>query len=165
MLSSHYRKPLNYSEAMLKQAYSALETLYLSLREFDSFADQYNEAYIIRFKHVMNDDFNTPEALAILFELARDINMTKSVNFHSAEMLASTLRYLANSLGLLTLTPEKFFQGDHVNVTVIEEILEKRKIARENKQWDISDQLRQQLASMGILIEDTPNGTLWRKAL
>jgi len=165
MLSSHYRKPLNYSEATLKQAYNSLETLYLALREFNFSSDQHDEGYVARFKEVMNDDFNTPEALAVLFELARDINTKKSVDFHAAEILASTLRYLASSLGLLTVTPEKFFQGDYLDVAVIEELLEKRKMARENKQWDISDQLRQQLCSMGILIEDTPNGTLWRKAL
>lgn len=165
MLSSHYRKPLNYSEAMLKQAYSAVETLYLALREFNSLSDQYDEEYLARFKQVMSDDFNTPEALAILFELAHDINIKKSVDFHAAEVLASTLRYLASSLGLLTLSPENFFQGNHINATIIEDILQRRKIARENKQWDVSDQLRQELVSMGILIEDTPNGTLWRKAL
>lgn len=163
MLSSQYRRPLNYSEAMLAQARSALETLYIALRELNAGGEIYHEGYIARFKEVMGDDFNTPEALAVLFELARDINVSKAVDVGSAEILAATLRYLANSLGLLTSTAEEFLQGHLTHKSVIEELLRQREQARAAKEWKESDRIRDELKAMGIVIEDSSHGTTWRK--
>ncbi len=164
MLSSHYRRPLNYSEAMLAQAHSALETFYIALRGVDASGDVYHEGYVARFKEVMNDDFNTPEALAVLFELARDINVAKQADVNSAEILASTLKYLGASLGLFTLTPEEFLQGHLYHTPVVEDLLKKREQARAHKDWVESDRIRDELKSIGIAIEDGPQGTTWRKA-
>lgn len=163
MLSSHYRRPLNYTEAMLTQAHSALETLYIALRGLSATGNAYHEGYIARFTEVMNDDFNTPEALAVFFELARDINVEKSVDTDSAEILASTLRYLANSLGLLISSPEEFFQGHIAHKSVIEDLLQKREKARAAKDWKESDRIRDELKAIGIIIEDSSQGTTWRK--
>jgi cysteinyl-tRNA synthetase len=163
MLSSQYRKPLNYSETMLAQARSALETLYIALRGLDATGAVYHEGYISRFTEVMNDDFNTPEALAVLFELARDINVEKSVDSDSAEILAATLRYLANSLGVLTSSAEAFLQGHGADTALIEDLLQKREEARADKNWKESDRIRDQLQVMGIVIEDSIQGARWRK--
>lgn len=163
MLSSQYRKPLNYSEAMLAQARSALETLYLALRGVDSSGTTYHAGFIERFIEVMNDDFNTPEALAVMFELARDLNVEKNVDTSSAEILAATLRYLAQSIGLLTSSPEAFLQGHLHNVSVIEGLLKKREQARIDKNWKESDRIRDELKAIGIIIEDGQHGTSWRR--
>jgi cysteinyl-tRNA synthetase len=163
MLSSQYRKPLNYSQATLAQAHQSVETLYIALRGLDTTATAYHLDYVTRFTAVMNDDFNTPEALAILFELAREINVEKTVNIHAAQILASTLRYLAHSLGLLTVSAEYFLQGSLVHATVIEDLLQKRAKARDVKDWPASDRIRDELQALGIVIEDGVQGTSWRK--
>ena len=163
MLSSQYRKPLNYSEAMLEQARKSLETFYIALRGLNYSGTAYNEGYIEKFKKVMNDDFNTPEALAVLFDLAHEINVEKTVDTNSAEILAATLCYLANSLGFLTSTPEAFLQGHLTHKSVIEDLLQKREKARATKDWKESDRIRDELKAIGIVIEDSIHGTTWRK--
>lgn len=163
MLSSHYRRPLNYTEAALSQAHHALETLYIALRGVNASGQVYHEGYMMRFKEAMNDDFNTPEAIAVLFELAHRLNIEKTVDTDSADILASTLCYLANSLGVLTSTPESFLQGHLKHAAVIEELLQTRQKAREAKNWQESDRIRDELKAIGIIIEDAPTGTTWRK--
>lgn len=163
MLSSQYRKPLNYSEATLEQAHKSLETFYIALRGVNYLGDAYNEGYIKKFIDVMNDDFNTPEALAVLFDLAHEINVEKTVDTNSAEVLAATLRYLANSLGFLTSTPEAFLQGHLTHKAVIEDLLQKREKARAEKNWKESDRIRDELKVIGIVIEDGIHGPTWRK--
>jgi len=98
-----------------------------------------------------------------LFELARDINVEKTVDTNSAEILAATLCYLANGLGLLTSSPEAFLQGHLMHTAVIEELLQKREKARAAKDWKESDRIRDELKAIGIVIEDSIHGTTWRK--
>ena len=165
MLSSQYRKPLNYSEAMLEQAHKSLETFYIALRGLNYSGEVYNEGYIKKFIEVMNDDFNTPEAFAVLFDLAHEVNVEKSVDTNSAEILAATLRYLASSLGLLMSTPDAFLQGHLAHKNVIDDLLKEREKARTAKNWKESDRIRDKLKAIGIVIEDGIHGTTWRKSV
>lgn len=162
MLSSHYRKPLNYSEAMLAQAKRALETLYTALRDVDAIPYEPTH-YTQRFKSVMNDDFNTPEALAIWFEMAKEINSAKSTDMKKAMLLAAELKYLGAVLGVLSEDPEQFFHAGEVDVEKIEALIIKRNTARAEKNWAVSDEVRDELAAMNIVLEDSSEGTKWRK--
>ena len=165
MLGSHYRKPLNYSEAMLEQAKRSLETLYIALRDVKIVEYQASD-YTKRFKAVMNDDFNTSEALAIWFEMAKEINLAKTSNAERAELIAAELKYLAQSLGALNLTPDEFLKNTastDVDVEKIESLIAQRKQAREEKDWSLSDQVRDELTALGIVLEDGSSGTTWRK--
>lgn len=175
ILGCHYRKPLNYSEEMLEQAKRSLETLYIALRDIElkdiDFDDQeaahYSSEYTQKFKAVMNDDFNTPEALAICFEMAKEINLAKKTHPEKAKQIAVELKYLAQALGVLNLTPEEFLKGsvgdDEVDVAKIENLIAQRNQARAEKNWGLSDQVRDELSAMGIVLEDGASGTTWRK--
>ncbi|MFC3396298.1 cysteine--tRNA ligase [Brenneria rubrifaciens] len=168
LMSGHYRSQLNYSEENLKQARSALERLYTALRGTDSrVAAQGGDAFEARFREAMNDDFNTPEAYSVLFDMARDVNRLKTEDPHAANQLASALRKLANVLGLLGQEPEVFLQsGAQANddqVREIEGLIKQRKDARAAKDWTLADQARDRLNELGIILEDGPQGTIWRR--
>lgn len=165
-LTAQYRSLLDYSEENIALARKALERLYTALRGCDcnqplSAEDQYVQA----FKEAMDDDFNTPGALAVLFELAREINKLKAENPEQANQLASRLKQLAGVLGLLEQDPESFLQGDTNNdeVAQIEALIKQRNDARAAKDWATADAARNQLTQMGIVLEDGANGTTWRK--
>ncbi|SQB02354.1 Cysteine--tRNA ligase [Yokenella regensburgei] len=112
LMSGHYRSQLNYSEENLKQARSALERLYTALRGTDaSAAAAGGEAFEARFIEAMNDDFNTPEAYSVLFDMAREVNRLKTEDADAASAMASHLRKLAGVIGLLEQDPEAFLQG------------------------------------------------------
>ncbi|WP_350305486.1 cysteine--tRNA ligase [Photorhabdus viridis] len=168
LLSGHYRSQLNYTEENLKQARTALERLYTSLRGTDaSVQPTGGELFETRFKEAMNDDFNTPEAYSVLFDIAREINRLKSENMAAANGLAAELRKLAGILGLLEQEPEQFLhsgvQANDEETTKIEALIKQRNDARKNKNWALADSARNQLNEMGIELEDGPQGTSWRR--
>lgn len=164
MLSSHYRSPLNYCEENLVQAKTSLQRLYMALRGLPTAVPLKNSHYEKEFIAAMNDDFNTPIALSVLFDLVREINKLREADPMHAGALAETLRYLAGILGLLTQDPEQFLQADaDLDVKKIEQLITQRIQARANKNWLESDRIREQLVEMGIAIEDNINGTSWRR--
>ncbi|HEF8773412.1 cysteine--tRNA ligase [Providencia manganoxydans] len=169
LLSGHYRSQLNYTEENLKQARTALERLYTALRGTDkSVAAAGGEVFKQRFEEAMNDDFNTPEAYSVLFDMAREINRLKSENRVAADELAAELRKLANVLGLLEQDPEAFLQGNAQSegdeeVAKIEALIKQRNDARQSKQWALADAARDELTAMGIVLEDGAQGTVWRR--
>ncbi|OAT45403.1 cysteinyl-tRNA synthetase [Proteus hauseri ATCC 700826] len=169
LLSGHYRSQLNYTEENLKQARTALERLYTSLRGTDSNAQpEGGEAFEAQFIEAMNDDFNTPEAYSVLFDLAREVNRLKVVDINGANGLAAVLRKLAKVLGLLEQEPEHFLQSGAKtesadDVEKIEALIQQRNDARKNKDWAAADIARDALTAMGIVLEDSSQGTTWRR--
>ncbi|QBQ62964.1 cysteine--tRNA ligase [Actinobacillus indolicus] len=166
-LTAQYRSLLDYSEENIGLARKALERLYTALRGCDWNVElAENDQYVTAFKESMDDDFNTPGALAVLFELAREINKLKAENQAEANKLAARLKQLAGVLGLLEQDPETFLQGDANNdeVAEIEALIKQRNEARASKNWAAADEARNKLTAMGIVLEDGANGTTWRKA-
>ncbi|MDO9796151.1 cysteine--tRNA ligase [Glaesserella parasuis] len=166
-LTAQYRSLLDYSEENIGLARKALERLYTALRGCDWNVElAENDQYVTAFKEAMDDDFNTPGALAVLFELAREINKLKAENQEEANKLAARLKQLAGVLGLLEQDPETFLQGDANNdeVAEIEALIKQRNEARASKNWAMADEARNKLTAMGIVLEDGANGTTWRKA-
>ncbi|MCW9699662.1 cysteine--tRNA ligase [Avibacterium sp. 20-129] len=166
LLTAHYRSQLNYSEENLNLAQGALERLYTALRDTDpNVAPQGGEAFVVQFKEAMDDDFNTPNALSVLFEMAREINKLKGEDKIKASQLAARLRELGDILGLLQQAPERFLQAgaDDDEVAKIEALIKQRNEARATKNWAAADEARDQLNAMGIVLEDGANGTTWRK--
>ncbi|UXN37086.1 cysteine--tRNA ligase [Avibacterium paragallinarum] len=166
LLTAHYRSQLNYSEENLNLAQGALERLYTALRDTDpSVAPQGGEEFVAQFKEAMDDDFNTPNAISVLFEMAREINKLKTEGKTKADHLAARLRELGNILGLLQQSPEAFLQAgaDDSEVAKIEALIKQRNEARAAKNWAAADEARNQLNAMGIVLEDGANGTTWRK--
>lgn len=166
LLSSHYRSQLNFSEDNLKAAKSALTRLYQSLvgvtnYKYEAILSDEKNAFL----EAMQDDFNTPEALAVLFDLSNRLNQAKQQALDDASALSATLVHLAGILGLLQRKPEEFLQGgqDESDAKVIEQLIEDRKIARQNKDWDQADAIRDKLLAMGVEILDGAEGTTWRK--
>ena len=123
------------------------------------------EGDYITLGQAMDDDFNTPNALSVLFEMAREINKLKTEDTEKANGLAARLRELAGILGLLQQDPEKFLQAgsDDDEVAKIEALIKQRNEARAAKDWAAADAARNELTAMGIVLEDGPNGTTWRK--
>ncbi len=161
ILRAHYRSPLNYSDKHLDDAKQALTRLYTALRGIDTTAltIDWQQPQAAKFKAAMDDDFNTPEALAVLFELANDLNKDKS------GVTATLLKQLAAILGLLQRDPEGFLQGgtDHSEVDV-ESMIAARIAAKKAKDYAEADRIRKTLAEAGIVLEDTAQGTTWRRA-
>lgn len=172
IISSHYRSPLNYATENLDLASSALERFYLALRDVEisesSSADM-DTHFEARFIKAMDDDFNTPEALSVLFDLARELNRAKTEgDKNKQQSLAKTLRQLAVPLGILQGDAEIFLKGgssdeDAPSDTDIEDLVAQRTAARNARNWAESDRLRDQLTEMGITLEDGAGGTSWRK--
>jgi len=168
LMSGHYRSQLNYGEDNLNQARAALERLYTALRHTDTGAQPAGgEAFEARFRAAMDDDFNTPEAYSVLFDMARDVNRLKSEDKAAADGLAARLRELANVLGILQQDPELFLQsGAQTNndeVAEIEQLIKMRNDARQAKDWAQADVARDRLNALGIVLEDGPQGTTWRR--
>ncbi|GLR10105.1 cysteine--tRNA ligase [Mixta theicola] len=166
LMSGHYRSQLNYGEENLKQARAALERLYTALRHTDADAEAAGgEAFVTRFRTAMDDDFNTPEAYSVLFDLAREVNRLKAEDMTVANGLAARLRELAGVLGLLGQDPELFLQGDAQDddVAEIEALIKMRNDARQAKEWAQADIARDRLNALGIVLEDGPQGTTWRR--
>ena len=123
------------------------------------------EKFVADFEEAMNDDFNTPNALSVLFEMAREINKLKTENKTKADSLAAQMRSLAKVLGLLERDPEQFLQlgADTDEVAKIEALIAQRNEARATKNWAVADAARNELSAMGIVLEDGANGTSWRR--
>lgn len=166
LMSGHYRSQLNYSEENLNQARASLERLYNALRGLDrSVPAGGGEEYLSRFTAAMNDDFNTPEAYSVLFDMAREINRLKSEDLTNASALGSLMRELADVIGILHQEPESFFQGsaEDEDAEQIEALIKLRNDSRAAKDWANADMARDKLNEMGIVLEDGPNGTTWRR--
>lgn len=166
LLSSQYRSQLNYSAENLTQAHAALGRLYTALRNVTpSHSIDLNSPYIVRFKAAMDDDFNTPEALPVLFELAREVNRFKETEPAKAAELAGLLNLLAGVLGLLQGDAEQFLQSgaSDDDVAEIEALIAQRNTARANKDWAAADAARDALTAKGIIVEDKNGVTSWRK--
>lgn len=184
-LASHYRSPVEYSDESIAIAMAALERMYIALRDIkealkvnktaDLFAEPITvepalqkllQDYEQRFIDAMNDDFNTPIAFSVLFDLVREMNRERQPNLPQAKMMADLLVKLGNILGVLWDEPEQFLQGakhNDLDKEKIETLIQKRNDARKNKNWALSDEIRQELSALGIVLEDTSQGTLWRK--
>jgi cysteinyl-tRNA synthetase len=167
ILRAHYRSPLNYSDAHLDDAKGALTRLYIALKDVPPDDQELNrtEPHAVRFADAMNDDFNTPSAIAVLFDLANEINRTKS------PVLARQLTRLGGIVGLLQRTPQAFLHAGpaHKNDAFTDEMIaakiEERAVAKRNKNFAESDRLRNELLEAGIILEDKPGGvTEWRRA-
>ena len=169
ILKAHYRSPLNYSDAHLEEAKQGLTRLYNALLAVENIPSYGKPStWRTRFAQVMNDDFNTPEAIAILFELAGEINKTSG---DEQKDLARELKQLAKLLGLLERDPQDFLQSAggsesaDLDVPAIEAAIQARADAKQAKNFSQADQIRQDLLAKGIVLEDKPGGvTLWRRA-
>ncbi|OZI14366.1 cysteine--tRNA ligase [Sodalis-like symbiont of Philaenus spumarius] len=165
LMSGHYRSQLNYSEDNLKQAHAALERLYIALRGTDATAvPAGGDHFVTQFTAAMDDDFNTPEAYSVLFDIAREVNRLKSEQPTAAQGMAATLRQLAGVLGLLEQEPAAFLQqGTAEDRAMIEVLIQQRNDARKARQWALADEARDKLTVLGIVLEDDPQGTSWRR--
>jgi cysteinyl-tRNA synthetase len=161
ILRAHYRSPLNYSDAHLEDAKAALTRLYTALKNVPP-ADvelDWNVADAARFRAVMDEDFNTPEAVALLFELAGEVNKYKSAE------LAGLLKTLANVIGLLERSPESFLKGEDAgDDDLIQSQVVLRQAAKQARNFLEADRIRDELKAAGIILEDGPQGTTWRRA-
>lgn len=162
MLQSHYRGPLNYSDAGLDEAKKALTRLYTALQNHDASNVAPLTEYLDAFNQAMNDDLNTPKALAVLFELTKALNKAEG---EQAVSLAATLKQLGSCLGLLQQSPTEFLQGqvneDTLSETAIKALLAERQTAKAQKNFARADAIRAELAEAGIQIKDTADGTQW----
>jgi cysteinyl-tRNA synthetase len=170
MLTSHYRSPLNYSTEQLDNANTALDRLYTALRDIPITEALTNSDYEVRFHLAMKDDFNTPEALAVLFELVRESNrLQQSKDKTAAAPTAALLKKLAQLLGLLKSNSEDWFKTssytntNELSNTAIETLIAKRTTAKRNKQWQEADEIRNQLQKNDIILEDTADGSCWKR--
>jgi cysteinyl-tRNA synthetase len=181
ILRAQYRSPLHYSDAHLDDAKNALSRLYTALRNVPPTEAELNgdNGYVARFKAAMDEDFGTPEAVAILFELATEVNRTRD------SQLAGMLKALGGVLGILQSDPIGFLQGEvhHVSITIaelptttdtvdaeivygresIERRIEARVAAKKSRNFAEADRIRDELKSSGIILEDGPLGTTWRR--
>jgi cysteinyl-tRNA synthetase len=160
ILRAHYRSPLNYSDQHLDDAKSALTRLYTALRGAGTVIQDidWQHPQAARFKLAMDDDFNTPEAIAVLFDLANEVNKTKDA------VTMGMLKSLSAVLGLLQRNPDTFLQGEVSQAFDVESLIHARLTAKKSKNFAEADAIRKQLADAGILLEDTPQGTTWRRA-
>ncbi len=168
ILSSHYRSQLNYSDAHLEEAKASLEGLYIALRDAGAVTKgETDDSYVDRFNAVMDDDFNTARAIAILHELAREINRAKDKTGSETPKLAATLKHLGGILGLLQCEPGAYLQSevgdDGLSTDEIEALIVERSKARQEKDFAESDRIRDLLDKQGIALEDKPDGTRWRR--
>jgi cysteinyl-tRNA synthetase len=177
LISSQYRSQVDYSESSLAEAGSALDRFYQALRGVDlSLADTYVsesgmvQSYKERFEAAMSDDFNTPLALAVLFDLVKELNSCAEPDLDRVLALAGTLRGLGGVLGVLQSDAEEYFKqavGDAasgLSESEIEGLIEQRAQARLNKDWAESDRVRDYLAEQGVVLDDSKGGTSWRRA-
>jgi len=168
ILSSHYRSPLNYDDEHLDNARGALTRFYTALRGLPEANPTSGEAFRARFHTAMDDDFNTPEALAVLFDLAREINRVRIGDEQSAAALGAELRALGKVLGILWDDPEIYLRGEEpsdagLTDARIHALINRRIAARKAEDWSTADRIRDELQAASILLEDGAAGTTWRR--
>ncbi len=167
ILTSQYRSPLNYDDEHLENARSALTRFYTALRGLPDAAPAGGEGFRERFHAAMDDDFNTPEALAVLFDLVREINRLRGDDEAAAASLAAELRRLGSVLGILQDDPDAYLRAggsdDGLSDAEIDALIQRRMEARKAKDWAEADRVRDELQGAGILLEDGPQGTTWRR--
>jgi cysteinyl-tRNA synthetase len=171
LLSSHYRGPINYSAAQLAQADETLLGLYRALKDSGSaHGIAADPAEVARFRQAMDDDFNTPEALAVLQGVARGLNSAKAAgDLTKASLAAATLRAMGDILGVLQQDPDVYLKRSagtkNLSDQEIEALLNARRAARAAKDFAESDRIRDMLTAAGVVLEDKPGGsTEWRRA-
>ena len=171
LIASHYRSPINYSEQSLQQAAKVLERLYTALKDLDIAnaksltSSRFEKAFLA----AMDDDFNTPKAFAVLFDMMKEINRQKSAGMEtgmerdteSASQLGALLVKLGGHLGLLQRQPQDFLRGE-VDPERVEQLIAAREQARADKDWARADQIRDQLSAMKVVVEDGADGSSWR---
>ncbi len=173
LLASHYRSAINYSETSLIEARQSVERFYLALRNVAdvpamALADMQSSTWYARFVEAMNRDFNTPEAFAVLHDLVRALNnATSGSDAGDPRQLAAELKTLGNLLGLLQENPADFLRGkaatDGLSDSAIEDLIAQRMAAKKAKDFARSDAIREQLMQQGIVLEDSRDGTQWRR--
>ncbi len=168
MLTSQYRSPLNYSTDQLDAAGASLDRLYTAMRGLTISTAPQNSSYETHYINAMNDDFNTPEALSALFDLARDINIARDKKENEkASELGALLLTLANGIGLLEGDIEAWFKGDDskggMSNDEIDSLVQQRLDAKANKDWSLADKIRDELVAAGVSLEDNGAETIWRR--
>tara|TARA_R110002051_G_scaffold15671_2_gene48499 strand:- start:3537 stop:4943 length:1407 start_codon:yes stop_codon:yes gene_type:complete len=168
LVASHYRSPINYSVDSLTEARKSLTRLYTALEgvDTDAIASSKASPYRERFTQVMDDDFNTPEALAVMFELAREVNRAKQEQPDEAARLGGELKQLGAILGLLQQAPQIFLKGTQqqgmpLSESEIEAKIAQRIEAKANKDFAQADAIRDELSALGIILKDSREGTSW----
>jgi cysteinyl-tRNA synthetase len=166
LISSHYRSGINYSEDNLSQAQAALERFYNALKGIDAgaVAPTADTVYEKSFRAAMEDDFNTPEAIGALFDLAREINRLKQDDADAAAGLSALLISLGSVLGVLQLPADEFLRqgSENIDTVYIEELIARRNTARADKDWAMADQIRDELLVLNVILEDKDGVTSWR---
>ena len=170
ILSSHYRSPLNYSDQNLDLAGKTLGKLYAGLRGLDGYSEE-DQAVATefegRFQAAMDDDFNTPEALSVLFAMLHELNRVRDADAGRAASLAMTLKRLGGVLGLVQADPLEFLQqrqGDEeMSAEQVQALIDQRAAARAGHDWARADEVRAELDAAGIVLEDGESGTVWRR--
>ena len=158
IIRAHYRSALNHSDAHLDDARNSLKRLYTALDLVTPVvtAIDWAQPFAARFKAAMDEDFGTPEAVAVLFELATEVNKSQSAE------LAGLLKALGGCLGLLQADPKVFLQaGAMVDEAAINALIAQRAAAKAGKDFALADRLRQELLAQGIVLKDSPAGTTW----
>jgi cysteinyl-tRNA synthetase len=169
IISSHYRSPLNFSNDNLNKAKSSLSRLYTAIRGLNASNAATEEIsmrfdYLVRFNAALDDDFNTPIALSVLFELAKTINSQRQKDVDQANALAQLLKKLGGYIGILQMDADKFLkQGISLSDEQVDAKITSRNKARADKDFALSDQIRGKLSEFGIVLEDNASGTTWRR--
>ena len=167
LISSHYRSPINYSQQSLSQSVKAVERFYHCLKDLDLAATKTltNSRFEKAFRRAMDDDFNTPEALSVLFEMVSEIHQLKGEDPALANQLGALLVRLGGSLGLLQAEPAAFLQHSvksDLDTAEIERLVAERVAARASQDWRRADEIRDQLSELNVVIEDSVGGSTWR---
>ena len=169
LISSQYRSQVDYSESSLSESQSALDRMYQSLRGLELSDGGLETRFVDRFNEAMCDDFNTPLALAVMFDLVKELNSARDSDPVLVNRLASTLKYLGSVLGLLETDPEAYFKQapaveGGLSEQDIEGLIAERTQARADKNWAESDRIRDLLLDEGVTLDDSKGGTTWRRS-
>ncbi|WP_443635085.1 cysteine--tRNA ligase [Candidatus Njordibacter sp. Uisw_058] len=167
LTASHYRSQIDYAEDALVEAQRALDRLYTAMDQLELQDVSLEGPYLDRFNSAMDDDFNTREAISVLFEMAREVNRLKRNTDPQAAVLASQMRGLGNILGLLELDPQAYLRGEAGEGDLadanVEALVVQRQQAKLDRNFALSDQIRDQLKVAGIVLEDSKEGTVWKR--